>query len=287
MKILRERRIFMELQYLGTAAAEGWPALFCSCEICKRARKVGGKELRTRTQALLDQTILIDFPPDTYAHALRDALQLGEIGHLLITHSHMDHFFPTELIHRHEHFGHGARGMLHVYGNEAVEKAFYDAVLIDRFRVHPLDEAVRFVKVEPFADFTADGYHIIPVAADHDPREVCLIYIIEKDGACMLYGHDTGLDLSGEAWECIFSHQYDLISLDATMGKKQIPGYHMGLADDLTFIRLLEERGCVDSNTVKVVSHFSHNGEMTHEQLEAFAQAHGLIAAYDGMRVRF
>lgn len=277
----------MELQYLGTAAAEGWPALFCSCEICKRAKKVGGKELRTRTQALLDQTILIDFPPDTYAHALRDALQLGEIRHLLITHSHMDHFFPTELIHRHEHFGHGAKGMLHVYGNEAVEKAFYDAVLIDRFRAHPLDEAVRFVKVEPFADFTADGYHIIPVAADHDSREVCLIYIIEKDGTCILYGHDTGLNLSGEAWECIFSHQYDLISLDATMGKKQIPGYHMGLADDLTFIRLLEERGCVDCNTIKVISHFSHNGEMTHDQLEAFAQAHGMIAAYDGMRVGF
>ena len=44
----------MELQYLGTAAAEGWPALFCDCRICRHARETGGKELRTRTQSLVD-----------------------------------------------------------------------------------------------------------------------------------------------------------------------------------------------------------------------------------------
>ena len=34
----------MEIQYLGTAAAEGWPALFCDCDICHRARKEGGEK---------------------------------------------------------------------------------------------------------------------------------------------------------------------------------------------------------------------------------------------------
>lgn len=277
----------MEIQYLGTAAAEGWPALFCSCEICKRAREVRGKELRTRTQAVIDGRLLIDFPPDTYAHALANRMDLGKIRHLLVTHSHMDHFFPAELIHRHEHFGHNAQGILHVYGNEAVEKAFYDAVLIDRFRVHPLGDAVHFVKIAPFEDFMADGYHIIPVPADHDKRETCLIYIIEKEVTCLLYGHDTGMNLSREAWECIFGHKYSLISLDATMGRKQVDGYHMGLPDDIAFAKLLEEHGCADGQTVKVINHFSHNGEMTHEQLEAFAQEHGMAAAYDGMKVVF
>ncbi len=277
----------MEIQYLGTAAAEGWPALFCSCNICKKARELGGKELRTRTQAIVDGKLLIDFPPDTYTHALKYSLELGQIHHLLITHSHMDHFFPVELIHRHEHFGHHAEGLLYVYGNEAVEKAFYDAVLIDRFKVHPLDEAVRFVRLKPFEDFTADGYHIIPVPADHDKRETCLIYIIEKEGKCLFYGHDTGMNLSKEAWDCIFSHRYDLISLDATMGKKQPDSYHMGLPNALAFIKLLEEKGCVCEDTVKVINHFSHNGEMTHAQLETFAEEHGMTAAYDGMKVLF
>lgn len=275
----------MEIQYLGTAAAEGLPALFCSCETCQKARNAGGKEVRTRTQSIVDGKILIDFPPDTYTHALHYSLQLGQVQHLLVTHSHMDHFFPVELIHRHEHFGHNAKGMLHVYGNEAVEKAFYDAVLIDRFKVHPLDEAVRFVRLEPFGDFIADGYHIIPVPADHDKRETCYIYIIEKGGKCLLYGHDTGMNLSNEAWDCIFSCKYDLISLDATMGRKMIDGYHMGLLDDLAFTEKLKERGCIRPDTVKVINHFSHNGGMSHGELEAFAEEHGLTAAYDGMKV--
>lgn len=275
----------MEIQYLGTAAAEGLPALFCDCETCRKARVAGGKEVRTRTQAVVDRRVLIDFPPDTYAHALSYSLKLGQIQHLLITHSHMDHFFPVELIHRHEHFGHNTKGMLHVYGNAAVEKAFYDAVLIDRFKVHPLDNAVRFIRLEPFADFMADGYHIIPIPADHDKREVCMIYIIEKDGKCLLYGHDTGMNLSAEAWECIFSHKYDLISMDATMGRVKTDGYHMGLEDDIAFAKLLEEKGCIRQDTVKVINHFSHNGCMTHGELEAFAGEHGMAAAYDGMKV--
>ncbi len=275
----------MEIQYLGTAAAEGLPALFCECETCRKARDAGGKEIRTRTQAVVDGEILIDFPPDTYTHALSYALRLGQIQHLLVTHSHMDHFFPVELIHRHEHFGHNAKGMLHVYGNEAAEKAFYDAVLIDRFRVHPLDDAVRFIRIEPFADFMAAGFHIIPVPADHDKREDCLIYIMEKNGKCILYGHDTGMNLSSEAWECIFSHKYDLISMDATMGKIKADGYHMGLADDIAFAKMLEEKGCICPDTVKVINHFSHNGGMTHGELEEFAREHGMAAAYDGMKV--
>ena len=121
-------RGIMEIQYLGTAAAEGLPALFCSCEICQKAKNTKGKELRTRTQSIIDGKLLIDFPPDSYMHALNYSLNMGKIQHLLITHSHMDHFFPVELIHRHEHFGHNAEGILHVYGNEAVEKAFFDAV---------------------------------------------------------------------------------------------------------------------------------------------------------------
>ena len=47
----------MEIQYLGTAAAEGLPALFCECETCRKARDAGGKEIRTRTQAVVDGEI--------------------------------------------------------------------------------------------------------------------------------------------------------------------------------------------------------------------------------------
>ncbi len=64
----------MRIKYFGTAAAEGFPGLFCSCEACERARKAGGKNIRTRSQALIDRALLIDFPADTYMHVLHGGL---------------------------------------------------------------------------------------------------------------------------------------------------------------------------------------------------------------------
>lgn len=276
---------FLKIRYLGTAAAEGWPALFCSCPICTHARKYGGKNLRTRTQAILDNELLLDFPPDTYCHALQYDMELAKVHTLLVTHSHMDHWFPTDLIHRHEHFGHGAKGALEVYGNQAVKEAFDSHILIDRFKIHPIDGVVNFHVVHGGDHVQVNGWEIIAVPADHDKREEALVYICKKNGKSVFYGHDTGLHLSPEAWTLVAAERYDLISLDATMGMNHLDSYHMGLPDTEMFLAQLTELGCVDSNTVKVINHFSHNGEMTHEQLTAWGAERSILAAYDGMEI--
>ena len=49
----------MKFQYLGTAAAEGIPAFVCNCENCVRSREIGGRALRTRSQAIVDGKLLI------------------------------------------------------------------------------------------------------------------------------------------------------------------------------------------------------------------------------------
>ena len=272
---------------MGTAAAEGWPALFCACPICDRARREGGPNLRTRTQALLDGELLIDFPPDSYSHAIKHGLNLGGIHTLLVTHSHMDHWFPTDLIHRHEHFGHGIQGTLEVYGNQAVKAAFDANILLDRFKPHPIDGVVNFHITHGGDTFTSGGWEITAVPADHDKREECLVYICKKDGKTLLYGHDTGRELSPLAWDLITAERYDLVSLDATMGKKTIGGYHMGLPDVEFVLDKLTALGCVDGSTKKVINHFSHNGGMTHEELTAWGAERGILAAYDGMEVEF
>ena len=64
----------MVLQYLGTAAAEGIPALFCQCLVCRAAQKAGGREIRTRSGALIDGKLKLDFGPDSYVHMLRYGL---------------------------------------------------------------------------------------------------------------------------------------------------------------------------------------------------------------------
>ena len=275
----------MKILYMGTAAAEGWPALFCSCPVCTHAREQGGKNLRTRTQALLDGELLIDFPPDTYSHALRYGLDLGKIHTLLVTHSHMDHWFPADLVHRHEHFGHGTDGILNIYGNEAVEKAFRDNILIERFKEQPLDDVVHFHTIHAGDHIQTEGWEIIAVPADHDKLEERLIYICKKDGKTLLYGHDTGCDLSWEAWDLLKQERFNLVSLDATLGMRTIGRYHMGLPEVEKILERLTEYGCIDERTVKVINHFGHNGKMTHDQLCAWGHDRGILATYDGLEI--
>ena len=86
----------MKLQYLGTAAAEGIPSLFCRCDKCLKARERGGREIRTRSQAIVNDCLLIDFPSDTYSHCSEYGIDLSKVNNCLITHVHGDHTFPWE-----------------------------------------------------------------------------------------------------------------------------------------------------------------------------------------------
>lgn len=61
----------------------------------------------------------------------------------------------------------------------------------------------------------------------------------------------------------------------------------MGLPDIEPFLKRMEETGCIDGGTVRVINHFSDNGEMTREQLEAWGKERGILAAYDGLEVEF
>ena len=82
----------MDILFMGTAAAEGIPALFCECEMCKYARKHGGKEIRTRSGALIDGKIKLDFCPDSLKHMLDYDIDYTHMKTLLVTHTHEDHY---------------------------------------------------------------------------------------------------------------------------------------------------------------------------------------------------
>jgi phosphoribosyl 1,2-cyclic phosphate phosphodiesterase len=83
----------MKVKYLGTGAAEGWPEVFCGCQHCRKARIRGGKNIRTRSSVLIDDSMMVDFPPDSYSHVISYGLDFSRLKHLVITHSHQDHFF--------------------------------------------------------------------------------------------------------------------------------------------------------------------------------------------------
>ena len=75
----------MKIQFLGTAAFEGIPAIFCDCEVCKRSMESGGRNIRTRSQAIIDEDLLIDFPPDTYMHFVGNGILPEKIKNCIMT----------------------------------------------------------------------------------------------------------------------------------------------------------------------------------------------------------
>src|SRR5213593_4861086 len=90
----------MKLRFLGTAASEGYPDAFCDCANCRRARQLGGRSLRRRSAALVDDELLIDFGPDLMAAALMDGFSLAGIRYCLQTHEHSDHQDPSHFFSR-------------------------------------------------------------------------------------------------------------------------------------------------------------------------------------------
>ena len=275
----------MKIQYLGTAAAEGWPALFCRCKACKEAARLGGKNLRTRSQAIIDDCLLVDFPPDTYLHMLRDGLDLPELSHVLITHSHQDHFYPLDLTMRGHGFSDQVKDTLHLYGNKTAE-ALYRETVDPIAKSWQLDRRLAFHPVEAFRPLEIGPHRVTPLTALHDRAEHCLIYLVERAGRSLLYANDTGI-FPDETWDFLTGRRLDLVSLDCTTGRHKEGTNHMGLADNISVRDRLRELGGTTDGTRHVITHFSHHGELLHHELEAEAAQLGFAVAYDGMSVEF
>lgn len=277
----------MKLQYLGTAAAEGWPAVFCNCEACNEARRLGGKNIRTRSQALINSDLLIDFPCDTYHHVLREGFDLSAVRHLLVTHSHTDHFYPAELVLRGSYYAHNMQSeMLHIYCNEAVKQYFYRAAAHE---LEPEIEAgLSFHIVKPFEAFRAGDYRVTPLPARHMDTEQALIYLIERNGRAILYAHDTGRFLP-EVYAYLEKEKItlNLVSLDCTSGRidNGENNGHMGIPDNRVVKTRLVEIGAANKETRFIMNHFSHNGGLLHDALYELGEQAGMSPAYDGMTV--
>ena len=281
-------RCIMKLHYLGTAAAEGWPALFCSCENCQRARKVKGKSYRSRPQALIDGNLMIDFGPDTFYHMMKYDLDFSKIQHVILTHSHTDHFYATDLILRAFPYAYyGNERKMTVYGNEKCHWMFLRTLEAEDDSQNMRD-CVGFEEIRAFQPFQIPGYGITPLHAVHDPKEECLFYLIrDEEGKTLLFANDTGI-FPEDTWEALAGVKLDCVSLDCTLGKNpNMECGHMGLKAVRSVVQRLRKMECIDKDTPVVLTHFSHNGNLLHEELEAETKEDGFIIAYDGMLLEF
>ena len=268
----------MKVQILGTAAAEGFPGLFCRCVHCAKARALGGKNIRTRSSVLIDQVLKIDFPPDSLLHALRDGLDLGQVEDLLITHTHLDHLAPEDLGMRLPGYAHGCEHPLALYGHDLAIRACKQAIGASEGRF-------TFHLIQPFQTYKTRTALVTPLLADHDRDETCLLFYIEKDGKTVLHAHDTGW-FPDATWEWLEGKRLDLMILDATNGHFPVRRNHLNIEAVVEINGILREKGILTSESVSVATHFSHNIRLLHEELEAIFSPHGIVTAYDGMTLQ-
>ncbi len=275
----------MKVTFLGTAAAEGVPAVFCNCETCKRAKSRGGNDIRTRSQILIDDDLLFDFPMDTYLHMLKYKLDLSKIKHVLITHAHMDHCYPQEFCMRGAPFAYALSSEnIEVFCDDTVKDMF----LSDTAReIRPeIAAAIKVTVMRPYAAEERDGTVIAAYPAAHTVGEQCLVYTVSRGGARVALLNDTGVLNKDVFAEMAKGGRLDLAAFDCTYGaKRHGAGRHMGLYDIVDQCALMKEVGLVDGGTRLIATHFSHNTDLDFDGMAKAAQPLGIDVAYDGMAV--
>ena len=276
----------MNIQFLGTGAAEGIPALFCNCDFCRGVR-AGGKGVRSRAQVILDGELSVDFPPDAFSHGARAGVDLSALRYLLVTHSHCDHFYAHDFVLRgYKYAKNMTSPALHILGNAEVLEVFRESV---RREMRP-EVAAQFALTQlsafvpcAFGDWTAH-----PLPARHSSQEP-FVFFLEGKGKRILHLTDTG-PLPEESYaylEHLGGAAYDLITLDCTFLYDDAPhsARHMGVKENAELLRRLRERGLADGHTKAVITHFSHNSAPTEEKLRRAEKELCVIAAYDGLVV--
>lgn len=278
----------MKIQYLGTAAAEGVPGMFCSCPVCTEVRRMRDpKNIRTRSQALVDDCLLIDFPPDSNLHFLQHSeLDLTALKNVLITHSHADHFYPEDLMLHCPCFSTTITDRLHVYGNGTVHQRCKELIAAAP-ATFGIAESLSVHQLTPYQTVRIGCHDVTPLLADHMTDEQCYIYVIERDGKTMLYGNDTGIQLCEATWQALFKFRFDLVSLDCTACDRNVARNHMGIPNNRELVHRLAEKHCLADRAQIVLTHFTHHKALSHSQLEQAVAPDGWQVAYDGCTIEF
>lgn len=271
----------MRVKYLGTAAAEGIPAMFCACELCERAKRLGGKDFRMRSQMLIDGDIMVDFGPDVYYHSIKYGFNLSQIKYLLITHTHSDHWIPAPLEYRLNGFSYKhIFEEFYIVGNEKVAG---DPV------VNALSERIHaaVLRAEPFSQLKFSDLKLTPLPAAHMSSEQALLYLIERGGKSVLYLNDTGIfSEETDVYLKGAGVRVDLVSLDCTKGDMFHDYYtHMSMEECNSIKQRFLRAGICGENTRFIITHFSHNCKKSHAELESAAEKYGFLVAYDGMEI--
>ncbi len=279
----------MRFTFLGTASAFGYPQPFCTCADCTKARREGGKNLRKRSTALVNDDLLIDLGPDILTASYMHQVSLTNVRYCLQTHPHSDHLDLSHLLSRSLDLNTPTE-TLHFYASPAT-LAYADEFFQQNLSPHRLSdpqtaEDLRLVlhPVAPYETFSAGPYQVTALKANHAPNFQALIYAISSNGRAVLYGTDTEA-LPEETWQALksLSYAFDLVIFDHTNGSNP-PAYgHLNAQLVTEHTQRMRQEGILKEGGETYITHISHGGNPTHEALAEASRPRGYQVAYDGL----
>jgi len=280
----------MRIIFLGTSAGELYPAVWCRCTNCEKARELGGKNARRNSALYIEPYYLIDFPPEIVTQAACCGVSLTEMRHLLITHPHSDHFFPWLLRWRYledqkyvENLPLDVDGprfsrleTMNIYGNPLVCDMVREVVGPER-----LDKcALKIHSLRAFEEYQVGELSVTPVRANHSSE--ALNFIIERKETAIFYGLDTGWFLP-ETYKVIARKRYDLVVLEGTFGFGLVSDGHFNFEKLRKAYDLFRNDGLLKEGAYFVTSHLCPHHTPVHEEVAPILARESILVAYDGM----
>lgn len=289
----------MHLTFLGTGAATSVPLAFCRCPSCQAARLLRGKNIRRRSALLVNDDLLIDLGPDVVQAMLAFGKELTAVRTLLVTHAHSDHFDPGHLVTRMADYGCQTPEPLLVCCSETGLRRLSDALEREETGARLDTEHGRALlhadvrACAPGETFACGPYTVTALYSRHDPAVDSRLYVVDDGKTRLLYATDTpaldedfyaALAACGGPLDCaVLDHTYGPNLPDSGAGRPRPD--HMTAHDAARAAELLRKRGLIKPDAPVFATHISHEGTPPHDELDAFARAHGYRIAWDGMEM--
>ena len=294
----------MKVTFLGTGAAEGIPALYCRCNFCEQARENGGKDIRTRSALRIGDKYQIDLPPETFTQMINNGIDLYDLEHVFITHSHLDHF-QFEILFEKVMAKVNNGKPVNIYLSEAAW--LFNRKLISHFELRQKDKRIRTLwhwvninVVKPYDLFKAGELEVRVLIGNHEAwgnNEKALNYLITMpSGSKLLYAVDTGY-YDNSNWDYLreFSlkeKSIDALIMECTFGARRdrdkYPESHLDIKSYLLMLEQMKELGVISGNTKVYVTHINPHHGMLHNDLESYFKNisdFDITVAYDGLSI--
>lgn len=282
----------VRLTFLGTAASEGFPNAFCGCPACQEARRLGGRNIRRRSSALLDDALLIDFGPDLMGASAALGIPLYQVRYLLQTHEHSDHLDPGHFGSRSARCGvpdvigltwfasHGAA----VAASRTLRPTFDGSIFTDAEVAGSLQ--VRHEVIAPYGETAIGPYRVFSVPATHGDGIEAMLHAIERDGRRLFYATDTG-PLPETVWQALAERgwSFDAVAMDHTFGTAGRSSGHLNAEQFVEHMEAMRRHGLLRPRARIIATHLAHHSNPLHEELVAYGAARGYEIAYDGLTV--